>query len=74
MFANKQIPSVGASIGIERILSILEDRYTQVRGSSTLVLVATIGPDMNSHKFTIANSLWQHSINAEFLYNLKPKP
>jgi histidyl-tRNA synthetase len=28
MFANKQIPSVGASIGIERILSILEDRYS----------------------------------------------
>ena len=74
MFANKQIPSVGASIGIERILSILEDRFNTVRGSSTLVLVATIGSDINHHKFTLTNTLWSHSINAEFLFNLKPKP
>jgi histidyl-tRNA synthetase len=38
MFSNRNIPAVGVSIGIERIFSILEDKYkndTTIRATET---------------------------------------
>lgn len=46
MFSNKKIPSCGASIGIERILILLEERFKkgyEVRETQTEVVVASIG-------------------------------
>ena len=46
MFANKSIPAVGASIGIERIFSLVESKLSNIRAIDTKVVVATVGPDM----------------------------
>lgn len=73
MFASKQIPAVGASIGIERILAILENKAQQ-RASPTQVLVATIGQGMVHYKMTLLNRLWCQQVRAETVFNIKPSP
>lgn len=43
MFSGKQIPSVGVSIGIERVFAILEERFkndSAVRSTETQIYVA----------------------------------
>ena len=77
MFTNKQIPSVGASIGIERIFGILEEKAKNdqnIRQNQTEVFIATVGPGMVVPKMILASELWKQDIKAEFLYNAKPKP
>lgn len=77
MFSNKKIPSVGASIGIERILILLENKYKrsyEVRETQTEVVVASIGGGMLEHKLGIIGELWKNDIKAEMLYQEKPKP
>jgi histidyl-tRNA synthetase len=46
MFSGKAIPSVGGSIGIERIFNILEEKLSndpKIRPNNSLVLVCTVG-------------------------------
>lgn len=44
MFSSNPIPSVGGSIGIERIFSIIEEQYKdKVKTNECEVLVATLG-------------------------------
>jgi len=44
MFCQNQIPSVGGSIGIERLFTILENKYKEkVKENACEVLVATVG-------------------------------
>jgi histidyl-tRNA synthetase len=44
MFCQNQIPSVGGSIGIERLFTILEGKYKdKVKENACEVLVATVG-------------------------------
>ena len=63
MFSAKPIPAVGASLGIERIFAILEDKYkTSVPVIKTKVLVCTVGKGMNVHKLKIATELWDAHI------------
>lgn len=53
-FSPQQIPSVGGSIGIERILSILEDKWTKlntVRTNSCECFVASIGKNLVNKRF-----------------------
>lgn len=73
MFASKQIPAVGASIGIERILAILEAK-AQLRASPTEVMVATVGQGMVDYKMNVLRLLWLHQVRAETLFNAKPSP
>jgi len=74
MFANKTIPAVGASIGIERIFSILENKMKDIRAIDTKVVIATVGPDMVNHKLKLLNRLWEAGIESETVYQVKPKP
>jgi len=74
MFANKSIPVVGASIGIERVFSILETKMKNIRSTDTKVIVATVGSDMVHHKLKLLNMLWSHGIPSETVYSTKPKP
>ena len=77
MFSNKPIPAVGASIGIERIFTILEQQLkndTSIRQNQTEIVVATIGGGMVFHKLKLLNELWENGIKAETIYNEKPKP
>ncbi len=44
MFSQHQIPSVGGSIGIERLFTILEGKYKdKVKQNACEMLVATVG-------------------------------
>ena len=77
MFASKQIPSVGVSIGIERIFSLLEDKYNKsdnIRTDEADVLVASVGKvNLTSKRLEIVNQLWDAGIKAEILYEDIPK-
>lgn len=64
MFSSNNIPSVGASLGIERIFAILEKKLQdreEFRENQSDVLVATIPSktiDMNESRFKIYDILW----------------
>lgn len=70
MFTKEKIPSVGGSLGIERIFSLLEEKAKYVRMNKTEVLVGTIGNDPNllKLKLALASTLWQSGIATEYLY------
>lgn len=50
MFSNKDIPSVGISIGIERLFVIIEEQYRkseEIAKERTQVYVASVGQGMD---------------------------
>lgn len=69
-----QIPCVGASVGIERIFSILQDRYPQVRAVPTQVLVAAAGADLLEERMQLCSELWRAGFRAEMVMKRKVKP
>lgn len=79
MFSGNQVPAVGVSIGIERILAILEDIERERQGGSirstrTQVLVASVGKNLLKERMLLCQELWSAGVHAEFLYDLAPKP
>lgn len=70
MFCSHQIPSVGGSIGIERLFSILEEKYmNKVKQNACEVLVATIGKVPVEAKLNILGKLWNLNIKAEVSFH-----
>lgn len=70
------IPSVGGSIGIERVFAILEEKLmaeNAVRATETQILVAQVGKGLTAERIKICAELWDAGINAETLYNDNPK-
>jgi histidyl-tRNA synthetase len=80
-FAGKQVPCVGASIGIERIFSLMEDAEREVaqatgcviRANKTQVLVAGIGNVDLVQRLRLCDELWRAHIAAECVYTERPK-
>lgn len=74
MFMDKKdaVPSVGGSLGIERIYRILEARKELKKFTETEVLVCTIG-SLSKDKLKICGELWKNDIKAEYLYKEKDK-
>jgi len=75
----QKIPSVGMSVGIERLLSILEESEKQrsggkIRKTQTQVLIASAGKDLLKARMELAAELWRGGIGAEFLHHPNPKP
>ncbi|XP_042506112.1 histidine--tRNA ligase, cytoplasmic [Macadamia integrifolia] len=72
MFGTKQVPSVGVSLGIERVFAILEqlekDRNQLIRPTKTQVLVSILGEDL-SQAAELVSELWEAKLNAEFMVN-----
>lgn len=74
MFSNKKIPSVGMSIGIERLFILLEKKFKEkARRCQTQVLVATIGSGLVEKQLSMVRTFWEADVKAEILYNLKGK-
>ncbi|KRX07061.1 Anticodon-binding [Pseudocohnilembus persalinus] len=75
MFMDKKdaVPSVGGSLGIERVYRILEQRKDIKKFTETEVLVCSIGA-LAEEKLQITGELWNAGINAEYLYKEKEKP
>lgn len=63
----KDQPTVGVSIGFERLFDWLEQREAsaKARPSSTQVLVASIGDGMVQRRLELAALLWRHGIHTE---------
>lgn len=77
MFSNKQIPSLGISIGIERLFVIIEERFKnnpEILKEKTQVYVASVGKSLDKERLNIANALWKAGIKTEFLYESNPRP
>lgn len=68
MFSGKDIPSVGGSIGIERIFSILEENETNVRPVETSILVSSMGKNLTAKRLETCSLLWQAGIKTETMY------
>lgn len=55
-FSNKDIPSVGGSIGIERIFNILEEKEISkksVRSKQTQILICSLGKGLTSKRLEV---------------------
>jgi len=78
MFAGKHVPSVGFSLGVERIFTILDDRLRKakksLRAAHTQVYVVSIGDGWLAERMKIVGELWRNDIAAELLYKDKAKP
>jgi len=81
LFAGKEVPCVGVSIGVERVFSIMEGHWRKhaeekggtIRETETEVLVASIGSGMQQKRMSLASKLWAAGIKAEFGYKPNPK-
>ncbi|KFY31080.1 hypothetical protein V493_01444 [Pseudogymnoascus sp. VKM F-4281 (FW-2241)] len=84
MFSGKsQIPCVGISFGVDRIVSITKARMeadknnVQVRKNEVDVYVMAFGgkgfTGLLQERMAICTQLWSAGIKAEFLYKVKPK-
>jgi histidyl-tRNA synthetase len=67
------IPSVGFSLGIECILTLLESRET-TRSKDTQVLVASTAPKLLTERMKLCGQLWRAGIASEFLPDEDPYP
>ncbi|KAL5993082.1 hypothetical protein ACLOJK_014002 [Asimina triloba] len=70
MFSSKQVPAVGASLGIERVFTIMEeqlekDKNQAIRATETQVLVVLVGKDL-SIAAELVSELWNAKLKAEF--------
>jgi histidyl-tRNA synthetase len=76
MFSGKSIPSVGGSIGIERIFNILEEIMLEkgdVRATETEILVTSMGKNLTAKRLEALALLWRNDIKAETLYVENPR-
>lgn len=76
MFSGKQIPSVGGSIGIERIFNILEEKELAkgvIRATETQILVSQLSKNLVTQRMEVLGKLWKAGIKAETLYVDNPK-
>jgi histidyl-tRNA synthetase len=70
----KKIPCVGASIGVERVFSLLlrKAKLSHVRSTQTQVFVIAIG-ELVEERMAILRELWDAGICAEMMFKKKPK-
>lgn len=74
MFSKRPIPSVGMSIGIERLFMILEKKMAKsTRKGHTEIFVATIGKNIYHEKLRLLNIFWENGIKCEGSYMANAK-
>lgn len=62
------VPCVGVSIGIERILAIIEEQMADDMGSDTQCFIASIGKNMTEERMKLLIELWEANIRAEHAF------
>ncbi|MFN3198548.1 MAG: histidine--tRNA ligase [Bradymonadia bacterium] len=66
MYGNQPMPSVGISLGVDRLLAaLIEMELVTLRPSPTRVLITNFNDGMVSHSYTLASTLRDQGINAE---------
>ena len=74
--SKKQVPCVGASIGIERIFSILEKEQSQDGTKDlypTQCLVCSAQKGLTNDRLRLLSELWAANVNAEHSFKRSPK-
>lgn len=77
MFSKEKIPATGASVGIERLFSLIEKKYKEskkIKCNKAEVLVATLGDGLVNEKMKLCSDLWSNDIKCDMLYKTKVKP
>ena len=75
MFSGKAVPAVGVSVGIERILSIMEEaekKKGKIRSKLTSVYIASIGDNLLVQRMQLAAALWKAGVAAEYAFDVNP--
>ncbi|XKL60195.1 hypothetical protein PGB90_001211 [Kerria lacca] len=74
---HKTVPCVGISIGVERLFSVIETKFSKetekVRIIDTQVYVASAQKNLLEERMKICCELWSNDINAEQSYKKNPK-
>ncbi|XP_077212722.1 histidine--tRNA ligase, cytoplasmic-like isoform X2 [Tasmannia lanceolata] len=75
MFSGKQVPTVGVSLGIERVFTIMEEQLQKdsnqvIRATETQVLVVFVGKDL-VQAAELVSELWNAKVKAEFTVTKK---
>lgn len=72
---NFQVPCVGISLGIERVLTLIEKKLAAEgkKLGSTQCYISSVGPDMIDERLKLINDFWAAGINAEHSYKAAPK-
>jgi histidyl-tRNA synthetase len=79
MFSGKDIPCVGISFGVDRIISVIKSKNAAtLRAKDVDVYVMAFGggkdfTGMLTQRMQVARQLWDGGIKAEFSYKVKPK-
>jgi len=69
-----QVPCVGASIGIERIFSILEKELEEAKDLyPTHCLVCSAQKGLTNDRMRLLSELWAANVNAEHSFKRNPK-
>ncbi|CAE6445748.1 unnamed protein product [Rhizoctonia solani] len=69
-----KIPSVGVSVGVERVFSILMQREKERgRSKATEVFVVSVGEGLIEERMRLAKELWDVGIKAEYMYKITPR-
>jgi histidyl-tRNA synthetase len=72
-FANRKVPAVGMSIGIERIVTAIEQAMPEKpREVDTDVFVCSIAQNYTKERMELLAELWANGVAAEFVYKEKP--
>lgn len=67
------VPCVGVSIGIERILAMIEEQMAQQEVYPTQCFVASIGKNMTEERMKLIIQLWEAKISAEHSFKNNAK-
>jgi len=67
------IPAIGLSIGLDRVIVILENKGKQVKLPSSSVFVASVGKGMSYFRLKLMLELRERGIESEMLYSSNPK-
>jgi len=72
---NFQVPCVGISLGIERVLALIEKELASEgkKLRSTQCYISSVGPDMIEERLKLINDFWAAGIRAEHSYKGAPK-
>lgn len=68
-----KVPCIGISIGIERILAIIEQRMSSEPKKDIQFYVVSIGKEMVPERLKVLKELWDNDIKAEHSYKSSPK-
>lgn len=74
MLCGRDVPSVGASLGIERIFTLFEEKFKESGSESDVqVYVGSVQGDFTEKRFELCSKLWASKISTQMSMDSNPK-